>query len=108
MDFRVETTASAEVELADAVAYIATRSEAMAEKWLHGFYRAADSLARFPERCSEAPESMVLDFEVRQYLYGDYRVLFTIAGGTVYILHIRHGARQFLTAEQIDRPKPRA
>ncbi|MGD0414539.1 MAG: hypothetical protein ABSA80_04235 [Terriglobales bacterium] len=39
-----------------------------------------------------------LPFEVRHLLYGlaphVYRILFTIEGETVHVLHIRHGRRQ--------------
>jgi plasmid stabilization system protein ParE len=52
------------------------------------------------KRCGLAPEDKVFPFEVRQLLYGQkphiYRILFTIEGDTVYVLHIRHGRRQSL------------
>lgn len=59
---------------------------------------AVASLAHAPQRCPLAPENAAFPFEVRQLLYGRrrdrYRVLFTIHGDTVFILHIRHGRRQ--------------
>jgi plasmid stabilization system protein ParE len=59
---------------------------------------AIASLAKFPERCPLAPENAAFPFEVRQLLYGYaphvYRILFTIEGQTVCVLHIRHGRRQ--------------
>jgi plasmid stabilization system protein ParE len=62
---------------------------------------AIASLATFPERCPLAPEAVGLHFEVRQFLYGRkphvYRILFTIEGDTVNILHIRHGRRTLLS-----------
>lgn len=49
-------------------------------------------------RCPLAPESGLFPFEVRQLLYGHkphvYRILFTVQGNVVYVLHIRHGRRQ--------------
>jgi hypothetical protein len=43
-------------------------------------------------------ENADFPFEVRHLLYGRkphvYRILFTIKGDTVSILHIRHGRRQ--------------
>jgi hypothetical protein len=52
------------------------------------------------DRCPLAPENKEFPFEVRQLLYGRkphlYRVLFTIEGDTVVVLHIRHGRRRRL------------
>ena len=68
-----------------------------------GLLQAAQALEQFPHRCPLAPESGAA-LEIRQLLYGRYRVLFTIARDTVYILHIRHSARQPLTAGGTTRP----
>jgi plasmid stabilization system protein ParE len=46
-------------------------------------------LAVFPESCPLAPESEELSVPVRQMIVGRYRVLFTIQGGNVHILHVR-------------------
>jgi plasmid stabilization system protein ParE len=63
----------------------------------------AQALEQFPHRCPLAPESGP-ELEIRQLLYGRYRVLFTITSDTVYVLHIRHGARQQLKSVAIDEP----
>lgn len=59
---------------------------------------AIASLATSPSRCPLAPENADSPFEVRHLLYGRrphvYRILFTIGGNTVTVLHIRHGRRQ--------------
>jgi plasmid stabilization system protein ParE len=57
-------------------------------------------LERFPRRCPLAAESGA-ELEIRQLVYGAYRALFTIAKDTVYVLHIRHGARQTLKPGEI-------
>ena len=48
-------------------------------------------------------ESRDFPFEVRQLFYGRrphvYRILFTIRGGVVYVLHIVHGRRQRLSEQ---------
>ncbi len=46
-----------------------------------------------PERCAHAPENRWFKREIRQLLYDQYRILFTIRGRTVRVLHVRHGAR---------------
>jgi plasmid stabilization system protein ParE len=81
----------------EAVRWYAERSPDAAQRWHDGLSRAIDSLAKLPTRCpvSQA-DSRALGCEVRQLLYGKrrgvYRILFTIAGDTVWVLRIRHGA----------------
>ena len=62
--------------------------------------QAIESLSTFPRRCSIAPENGLFAHEIRQLLYGRgtsvYRVLFTITGDTVSVLHIRHSAQNML------------
>ena len=59
---------------------------------------AMASLGILPARCPLALENDRFPFEVRQLLYGRkphvYRILFTIDGDTVNILHIRHARRK--------------
>ena len=50
------------------------------------------------ERCEAVEQLSKPDHQIRKLLYGrkphTYRVYFDVAGTTVRILHIRHGARQ--------------
>ena len=97
--FRVSTTAKAKTDL-DSILKRLVLQEAGAAglHWFHGLREAVASLAHSPTRCALAPENIVFPFEVRQLLYGHkphvYRVLFTIEGDVVTVLHIRHGRRQ--------------
>ncbi|MAT14424.1 MAG: hypothetical protein CMJ46_04050 [Planctomyces sp.] len=75
-----------------------------AVRWRKKLYEIADTLSQFPEGCSLALENEFVDFEVRQKLHGSYRILFTIAGDRVIILHVRHGARRSMRPDDIDRP----
>jgi hypothetical protein len=54
------------------------------------------TLENLPTRCPIAPENDAFDVEVRQLLFGKYRILFWIDGRIVRVLHIRHGARRRL------------
>jgi hypothetical protein len=67
-----------------------------------------DSLETFPARCGIAPESDKEGVEIRQLIYGRrphvYRILFTIRSRDVFVLHIRHGARQTMMPEEIELP----
>jgi plasmid stabilization system protein ParE len=106
MTYRVEVTAQAEAEMDEAYQWIADRSPARATRWYRGLRTAIESLADYPRRCALAPESEYLEDEIRQLLYGRrsgiYRVLFQIhdAAQVVFVLHVRHGARQYLHLEE--------
>lgn len=51
----------------------------------------------FPNAALPLPRALAFRFEVRHLLYGRkpnvYRILFTIEGDTVHVLHIRHADR---------------
>lgn len=100
MKYRVEITPEAEAELTEAYIWIRGYSSVSATTWLRGIREAFDSLSQYPIRCQLAPESEYFRQEIRQLLYGrrggTYRVLFAINEDVVSILHIRHGARDFL------------
>lgn len=97
MSFKVLITEQAETELDEAYHWIANESIERAVSWFNGLVEACESLSSNPERCPYAPESDAIGAEIRQLLYGKYRVLFMVRDGTVYVLHIRHGARQHLS-----------
>jgi plasmid stabilization system protein ParE len=99
MALRVETTAEAEREGEAILEWLlAEGAGETGLRWFIALEDAIASLANFPERCPLAPEDTDFPFEVRHLMYGRrphvYRILFTIQGDTVYILHIRHGRRK--------------
>jgi plasmid stabilization system protein ParE len=65
--------------------------KAQARKWHSEIVKAIKTLAEFPERQPIAPENDEFDEEIRQMVYGRYRVLFTIRGNKVAVLHCRGG-----------------
>ena len=80
-----------------AYAWLARRT-GHAPDWYNGLLDAIESLEEYPLRFPLAPENDEASEEVRQFLYGRrphmYRVLFSIRDDTVWILHVRHGARR--------------
>jgi len=101
MAFRVELTANAKHEL-DAILewLLAHDAGETGLRWFWKLREAVASLSDLPQRCRFAPENAEFPFEVRQLVYGrkphQYRVLFTIDGDMVVVLHIRHGRRERL------------
>jgi len=100
MKYRIEISPEAVADAEEAYLWLCTGFPSSAARWFNGLLDAVNSLERFPARCSLAPENSAFRAEIRQLLYGErthvYRVLFTVAGKTVRVLRILHGARRHL------------
>lgn len=94
MAFRVDITETAADDMERAFDYIAGDAPRNASKWYRRLLKRIDSLKTFPHRCQIAHESSLLGFEVRQLMYGPYRILFIVEGSRVLILRVRHGAQR--------------
>lgn len=97
--YQLEVTAPAEQEIEAVEDWIALDSPEAAERWSQAIFAALKTLDTMPSRCPLAPENDSHVAEIRQMIYGSYRILFTIQPGRVVILHVRHGARLPLRAE---------
>src|SRR5882724_11516879 len=60
-----------------------------AQRWIRELRTSITSLKHLPERHQLAPENDAFDIDIRQLLVGRYRVLYTIEGKQVSILHMR-------------------
>ncbi len=64
--------------------------EEIVRKWAINLKSSLENVLKtFPKSQPIAPESNDLLFEIRQMIVGRYRVLFTIKGDSVQILHVR-------------------
>ena len=97
--YRVEPTDKALVDAGEAYFWINEQSEGAALRWYEGLMRAFRSLEKNPLRSPLAPESVFFEEEIRQLIYGKYRILFTVEGETVYVLRVRHSAMEYLKPE---------
>lgn len=81
----------------EAFDWIRERAPDAAVRWYDALENALQSLGQFPERCALAAENDAFEEEIRQLLFGKdhgtYRVLFTVRGDEVHVLHFRHTAR---------------
>lgn len=60
------------------------------ESWLNEIEsRIFDRLSQMPLAYPVAPESEEFDIEIRQVIYGRYRILFQVRGTEVLVLRIR-------------------
>jgi plasmid stabilization system protein ParE len=99
MTYRVVVTAAAKQDLRNAYLWAAERAPHTAALWLQRFETELRKLADFPERCQLAHENAYVEAEIRQLIFGRrqgaYRVLFTIVGDEVQVLHIRRAVRDW-------------
>jgi plasmid stabilization system protein ParE len=102
MAYRIELSYRAERDIEEAFEYIHARAPLNAIRWRHGVEQRLLALERNPEGFGFAPENRDTRVAVRQLLYGQYRILYTIREKIVFVLTVRHGARLFLTGEEID------
>lgn len=102
MAFRVELTRRAERDIEEAFEYIHSRATLNAIRWREGLKRRLGTLKTTPEAFGFAPENAAVKADVRQLLFGSYRVLYTVRETTVNILTVRHGARRLMTKEGFD------
>ncbi|HEY6342228.1 MAG TPA: type II toxin-antitoxin system RelE/ParE family toxin [Bryobacteraceae bacterium] len=101
MAFRVEYSSEAEADLRGILEWLISQHAGRTGlRWFEGLEEAVASLCKAPLRCPLAPEGKRFPFEVRHLLYGRkphvYRIIFTIEGERVVILHIWHGRRRHL------------
>ena len=85
-------------EAAEAASYIAERAGvARANAWLDELERTVHSLGEYPRRFAPAREAPSFPGEeLRQTVVHSHRIVFTIRGTAVHVLHIRHAARREL------------
>lgn len=62
-------------------------------RWYFGIRAAIRELARSAEQNGLAYEDRYFAETIRQRLYDSYKILYTIRGGRVHVLHIRHQAQ---------------
>jgi plasmid stabilization system protein ParE len=91
--FRVKIGRLAEGDIEEIWSFIAQDSPEKAGQFIARLEEQLTMLERFPERCSLIPENEILGTRYRHLVYGKYRTVFRIAGRTVYVLRIVHGAR---------------
>jgi len=100
MNYKVIIEPHAEKDIENAFYWIAEHSRSSAEKWYRNLMETIISLEKFPDRCPKAMESEAFQDIILQLLYGKnrnmYRILFTIQGNNVHVLHIRHCAQGYI------------
>ena len=77
----------------EAARYIARDRPAAAAKWIDGLFDVVSDLKTSPRKGRMVPE--VGRTEIREVLYGKYRVVYRLEEKRLFILTVRHQRRQF-------------
>lgn len=96
MGHKVEWTRSALADVGCAVEYIQRDSPVYAQHFKRQLAAVVDTLQQFPERGRGVPELEYAD--VRELIFGSYRVIYVIRDETVFIAAFLHGARNVTAA----------
>jgi plasmid stabilization system protein ParE len=91
--FRVRIALTAERDIEEIWAFIANDNAEAADRFIRRIEERIDTLERFPERCPLIADNALLGTRYRHLLIGNYRTIFRIAGNTVFVLRVVHGAR---------------
>lgn len=96
MTFDIVFRAEARQEAIDVARYIAMHSDRdTALRWYKGLEEVVAGLTDMPGRFPYARENdQFSDVELRQIIYESHRIVFTVRGDVVHILHIRHNAQR--------------
>jgi plasmid stabilization system protein ParE len=98
MRFRVTVLPRAEQDIAETYAFIADvqQQPLVAARWVDGVEEAIRSLGSLPHRgvVSREQEFLGADPPVQQFLFHKHRILYTVTGDHVRVLHVRRGSRQ--------------
>lgn len=85
---RVQWAPLAIDRLAEIAAYIAEDNPAAAEKWIREGFARVGQLGRFPKSGRPLPETPRPD--IRELIWGNYRIIYRIETHQVSILTVRH------------------
>src|SRR5689334_398412 len=94
MSYTVIIQPPARKDIQEASRWLSKHSREKASVWYFELMQAIESLENFPLRCSLAPEDAEFKYEIRQLIFQQYRILFTIKEESVRILHVIHMSRK--------------
>ena len=104
MTLQVVITRQAQADVDSILTWIANRSESGARSWHTALEAALDWLAKNAPSCGTAPENEHFHEVIRQHFFKTrrgrrYRLLFTIAGQQVQVLHVRGPGQDLVLPE---------
>lgn len=101
MEYKVDVTHQAFDEIDDIFGFIKRRSPQNAVRWREQLLEKIYALAAHPLLHGLAPEAQSVGAEVRQKLFGNYRILYTVSEDAVTIHGVRHTSRRELRPDEL-------
>lgn len=92
--YKVRITPAAEQDLKEIYLYIKKDNPRTATKFFNALRQKTQSLKWSPQRCAKISEKFESPYQYRHLIFKRYRIIFYIAGDTVWVMRIVHGARQ--------------
>jgi plasmid stabilization system protein ParE len=92
--YKINIAPEAAKEIEDIYLYIADDSPNNAAKWYFAIHDKIHALKDFPDSCPIAYEDRFYDFQIRNLIFGNYRVIYRIQEDIIQILHVKHTAQQ--------------
>lgn len=103
MNYSIEILPQALDNIESAYRWMADNiSPERAEYWYDELMVAVQSLEKFPNRGSQAPETDEFELDIRQLFVGkgkQYRLLFLVERGRVSILYVRYSSQSWLSQQ---------
>jgi len=78
--------------------YIAMDNPTAAENWVNTVFKKVKELQGFPESGRIVPETE--NKNIRELIYGNYRIVYRVEKNTISVLTVRHG-KQVLPIDEI-------
>ena len=103
MNRKVLLTPQARQDIRAAYLYICAEAPEAARRWRVRLLELTRTLSTFPERHEVSCEGAEIGIELRQMLFGSYRILYTVEEQAVIVHALRHGARRPLLPEEVQR-----
>ncbi len=94
MNYQLVVTRVAQVDAIDICYWLSDTSIESGLRWYAEYEAAVDSLETFPLRCPLARDVQGERRDVRQLLFGQYRLLFAVEGQVVTVLNVMHQKQQ--------------
>ncbi len=101
MNRNVLLTPQAKQDIKAAYLYIRADAPEAARRWRIRLLELVRTLSAFSDRHEIAAEGREAGVELRQMLYGSYRVLYTVEAEAVHVHALRHGARRPILPEEL-------
>ncbi len=86
------------IQLTDIAEYIALDKPDAARRWLENIFREVEKLELFPKSGRKVPE--INHEDIREIIFGNYRIIYKINEEEIIIASIRHG-KQLLDKNEI-------